>query len=62
MITITIVTAIIMRPTEAIPLIVTLSSIIITVALVLAVWIPRFYRSIVFRLESDHVYARFGVW
>lgn len=28
----------------------------------LAYWIPRFYESIVFRLEKDHAYARFGVW
>ena len=29
---------------------------------VLAIWIPRFYRSIVFRLEEDHAYAKYGVW
>ncbi|ADM27498.1 membrane-flanked domain [Ignisphaera aggregans DSM 17230] len=30
--------------------------------IVLAIWIPRFYESIVFRVEDDHVYARYGVW
>jgi len=30
--------------------------------IVLAVWIPRFYESVVFRVEEDHVYARYGVW
>ena len=28
----------------------------------LAYWIPRYYRSITFKLEKDHAYARFGVW
>jgi len=28
----------------------------------LAYWIPKFYGSVVFRLEKDHAYARFGVW
>ena len=28
----------------------------------LAYWIPRFYRSVTFRLERDHAYARYGVW
>jgi len=30
--------------------------------IVLAIWIPRFHESIVFRVEEDHVYARYGVW
>jgi len=29
---------------------------------ILNIWIPRFYRSIILRLESDHAYAKFGVW
>ncbi len=28
----------------------------------MAYWVPKFYRSIVFRLEKDHAYAKFGVW
>ena len=39
-----------------------LSSILIAVVALLAIWIPRFYRSTVFRLEQDHAYARYGVW
>ncbi len=30
--------------------------------IILAIWIPRFYSSITFRLEEDHAYARYGVW
>ncbi|NPA05080.1 MAG: PH domain-containing protein [Crenarchaeota archaeon] len=30
--------------------------------IILGVWIPRFYESIVFSLEKDHCYARYGVW
>lgn len=29
---------------------------------ILAMWIPRFYRSIIFKLEEDHAYAKYGVW
>jgi len=29
---------------------------------VIAIWIPRFYNSISFKLEKDHAYARYGVW
>jgi len=35
---------------------------IVAPAAFLAYWIPKFYESIVFRLEKDHAYARFGVW
>lgn len=35
---------------------------IIAPLIVIAVWIPRFYESVIFRIEDDHVYARFGVW
>ncbi|RLG83240.1 MAG: hypothetical protein DRO18_08070 [Thermoprotei archaeon] len=28
----------------------------------LAYWIPKYYRSITFKLERDHAYAKFGVW
>ncbi len=28
----------------------------------LCIWIPRFYNSIVFKVEDDHAYAKFGVW
>jgi len=30
--------------------------------IVVGIWIPRFYESAVFRIEEDHIYARFGVW
>ncbi len=45
-----------------------LLSVILLVVLVgapvafLAYWIPRFYRSISFKLEKDHAYAKYGVW
>ncbi len=35
---------------------------VIAPVVVLAVWIPRFYDSVLFKVEEDHVYARFGVW
>lgn len=28
----------------------------------IAYWVPKFYRSVVFKLEKDHAYARYGVW
>ncbi|RLG86468.1 MAG: hypothetical protein DRO39_03120 [Thermoprotei archaeon] len=28
----------------------------------LVYWIPRFYRSVAFKLEKDHAYAKYGVW
>lgn len=31
-------------------------------AALLTYWIPRFYRSITFKLERDHAYAKYGVW
>jgi len=30
--------------------------------IIIAIWIPKFYESIIFKIEEDHVYARFGVW
>lgn len=35
---------------------------IIVPLIIIAIWIPRFYESVIFRIEDDHVYARFGVW
>ena len=35
---------------------------IIAPLIIIAIWIPRFYESVIFRIEEDHVYARFGVW
>jgi len=37
-------------------------TLILVPLIVLAIWIPRFYNSIVFKLEEDHAYARYGVW
>ncbi|MCD6428403.1 MAG: hypothetical protein J7L12_02160 [Desulfurococcales archaeon] len=28
---------------------------------VIAIWLPRFYESAVFRIEEDHLYAKSGV-
>jgi len=35
---------------------------VIVPLVILTMWIPRFYRSIAFRLEEDHAYAKYGVW
>lgn len=35
---------------------------IIVPLMIIAIWVPRFYESVIFRIEDDHVYARFGVW
>ncbi len=35
---------------------------VVVPAAFLAYWIPRFYRSITFKLEGDHAYAKYGVW
>lgn len=35
---------------------------IATPLIVLAVWLPRFYESTMFKIEEDHVYAKYGVW
>ena len=29
---------------------------------VVAIWLPCFYESVVFRIEEDHLYAKYGVW
>lgn len=29
---------------------------------IIAIWLPRFYESVVFRIEEDHLYAKYGVW
>jgi len=35
---------------------------LVAALVVLAIWIPKFHRSIVFKLEEDHAYAKYGVW
>ncbi len=39
-----------------------LVSLVVIPAAFIAYWVPKFYRSVVFKLEKDHAYARFGVW
>ncbi len=37
-------------------------ALIVVPTVILCIWIPRFFKSVVFKLENDHAYARFGVW
>ncbi len=42
--------------------IVSLVLLVVFPAAFIAYWVPKFYRSVVFKLEKDHAYARFGIW